>query len=527
MKATKILTIFVLFLGLMVCLPKVSEAAPMGTAWTYQGRLMDDNQPVDGIYDLECKLFDSSDPCAAQVGPTLSFENGEVLDGYITVHLDFGVGIFDGNERWLELGIRPGDSNDANDYVTLSPRQEVTPTPCALYAKTAGNALIGSGGINRIIKFTGPNTLGNSALYEDNYYVGVGTTNPRGMFDVDCDGGDIYIDTFGSQIYIGDVDGDGDETIFTVDDGAGKFTFENGNVGIGTTNPTRRLVVNRGGLDVYAGSSGEEITFNTERLLMTNSNEDIIMEAGEVPSDYVAFSNAGSEVMAVKNGGVAVGGAYTSTTPPNDGLIVKGNVGIGTTSPGAKLEVKGENHEAGLRVAWGSSYPNLYGDFKHTGSGGLKINANANGGWADMSLQTDGTTRLFIESGGKVGVGTNLPAEKLHVAGNLKVNGTITNGPGNVKTPIAYGIIHADGSLGPSSSNVSGSFWNTTLNRYEITISGESLDWTSYIFNVTYINLNAPRFITASVENGRLIVEIWSPSSTKVIGRFHFVVYKI
>jgi len=87
------------------------------------------------------------------------------------------------------------------------------------------------------------------------------------------------------------------------------------------------------------------------------------------------------------------------------------------------------------------------------------------------------------------------------VAGNLKVNGTITNGPGNIKTLIAYGIIYAaDGSLGPASSNVSGSFWNNTLYRYEITISGEPLNSTSYIFNVTYTNLNAPRFITASVD---------------------------
>ena len=134
--------------------------------------------------------------------------------------------------------------------------------------------------------------------------------------------------------------------------------------------------------------------------------------------------------------------------------------------------------------------------------------------------------RLVVK-GGNIGIGTTSPTERLHVAGNLKVNGTITHGPGNVKTPIAYGIIHADGSPQTASSNVSGSFWNTTLNRYEITISGESLDWKSHIFNVTYINLDVPRFITASAENEKLIVEIWSPGSIKATGRFHFVIYKI
>jgi len=92
-------------------------------------------------------------------------------------------------------------------------------------------------------------------------------------------------------------------------------------------------------------------------------------------------------------------------------------VGIGTTSPNAKLEINGNNSEEGLRVAWGSTYPTLYGEFKHSGSGGLKINANAGGGWADMSLQTDGTTRLFIESGGNIGIGTTTPGVKLQVIG--------------------------------------------------------------------------------------------------------------
>ena len=50
MKNVKMLTILVLALGLMVCVPSVSEAVPMGTAWAYQGRLMDANNPADGEY---------------------------------------------------------------------------------------------------------------------------------------------------------------------------------------------------------------------------------------------------------------------------------------------------------------------------------------------------------------------------------------------------------------------------------------------------------------------------------------------
>ncbi|MHC4574341.1 MAG: hypothetical protein ACYS76_09455, partial [Planctomycetota bacterium] len=64
METRKILTILVLGLALMVFAAKVSEAgSPMGTAFTYQGRLIDKNKPADGLYDFQFKLYDSNDPC--------------------------------------------------------------------------------------------------------------------------------------------------------------------------------------------------------------------------------------------------------------------------------------------------------------------------------------------------------------------------------------------------------------------------------------------------------------------------------
>jgi len=59
MKTTKMLTILVLALGLMVGLAQVSQAGPMGTAFTYQGRLMDANDTAQGIYDMMYHLYDS------------------------------------------------------------------------------------------------------------------------------------------------------------------------------------------------------------------------------------------------------------------------------------------------------------------------------------------------------------------------------------------------------------------------------------------------------------------------------------
>ena len=131
MKTTKILAILVLALGLMVCTAELARAAPLGTAFTYQGRLIDANQPADGLYDFQFKLFDDANTVTGnQVGSDFNTPDVDVIDGYFTVELDFGPDIFTGHARWLEMEVRPGDSNDV--FTTLSPRQELTPVPYAL-----------------------------------------------------------------------------------------------------------------------------------------------------------------------------------------------------------------------------------------------------------------------------------------------------------------------------------------------------------------------------------------------------------
>ncbi|MHC4463020.1 MAG: tail fiber domain-containing protein [Planctomycetota bacterium] len=131
MKTTKMLAILILALGLMVCSAKVSEAEPMGTAWTYQGRLMDDNKPADGDYDFQFRLFD--DPCTGvQLGSTNDFNDLYVIDGHFTVELDFGSDVFDGNAVWLETTVARVDGSDP---CTLWPRMEITPVPYTLQTR--------------------------------------------------------------------------------------------------------------------------------------------------------------------------------------------------------------------------------------------------------------------------------------------------------------------------------------------------------------------------------------------------------
>ena len=104
----------------------VGIQAALGTAFTYQGQLKKAGNPVNGNCDFRFSLYDDSGGPPIGVQTTTGIT---VTDGLFTVQLDFGAGAFQGDARWLEIAVRcAGDG----DYVTLSPRQPLTPAPYAL-----------------------------------------------------------------------------------------------------------------------------------------------------------------------------------------------------------------------------------------------------------------------------------------------------------------------------------------------------------------------------------------------------------
>lgn len=105
-------------------------------AFTYQGKLMFDGAPADGLYDFEILLFEASSG-GSSIGDLQSLSGVSVSDGIFTVELDFGALIFDGNDRWLEIGVT---TNGGASATTLSPRQRITATPYAIKAINAGTA---------------------------------------------------------------------------------------------------------------------------------------------------------------------------------------------------------------------------------------------------------------------------------------------------------------------------------------------------------------------------------------------------
>ncbi len=248
MKSAKVSVKLLIVLFLFFWSVGVSEAVPMSTAFTYQGRLMDSNEVADGVYDFEFKLFDSITE-GDQLGEYIFIPSVEVSDGYFTVDLAFDNNEFNGEARWLEIGVRP--EGEEVQPTVLSPRQELTPSPYALYAQTAGMDsdwmvsdsnvyLIGSGN------------------------VGIGTTVPSDKLQVWGETIRLYhpsnIWGYGTRFHFGDSTyawiGEPNDDKMELHGSQGIF-LTGGNVGVGKTNPFWKLdVEGEYGVRAFATSGG-------------------------------------------------------------------------------------------------------------------------------------------------------------------------------------------------------------------------------------------------------------------------------
>jgi hypothetical protein len=184
----------------------------------------------------------------------------------------------------------------------------------------------------------------------------------------------------------------------------------------------------------YNGSSN----VFTEKMRITPGGNVLVGTTTNLGSDInanssirigVAFNNAASLILG--DSGTAY---WTVSRPANSGNFrissyalnaveiepATGNVGIGTTSPGYKIDVAGA---AGDWAARFSSNAGASAYFAHGGGYGGYINAGSNASSSTYILEliSNGSTRVYVRGDGNVGIGTTSPSQKLQVDGALRL----------------------------------------------------------------------------------------------------------
>lgn len=139
------------------------------------------------------------------------------------------------------------------------------------------------------------------------------------------------------------------------------------------------------------------------------------------------------------DGQFKTGGLTIATGNVPTGLIVtNGNVGIGDTTPGTKLDISGSTRASQGFVATGYSASGWGGPGAEVGVATVGGTTNAYFTGFDrtasqymntylrgssVNLQYNGATGLILNSDGNVGIGTTDPTAKLHIAGQVKIDG--------------------------------------------------------------------------------------------------------
>jgi hypothetical protein len=432
------------FLWLVVCFTEVSKGTPMGTAWTYQGRLMDANDTADGLYDFQFALFDDPVPGVGILQGYIDVNDLDVIDGYFTVELDFNEpNAFTGDRRWLEVALRPGDSNDPKAFVKLRPRHEVTPTPYALYAKSAGlQAPIQVSGSfdfpEAVIEATNTSTSNGYAIsgvqsdkgtvgYMGGYYGVYGRHDGNlnygylggsdyGVYGRNINENHGYLGSASYGVYGSSINGTAG--YFTSSSGYG-LIVESGNVGIGTMNPSKDLeVISKsigGGIKVYGdASTGSHDSPGFQLGGKDIGGNDRAGDLSLALSDGHFSSNAakGDLVLRAEDTNIHFSTQSSGGFPAKMTIKSDGNVGIGTANPTEKLE-----------VSLGAGSGNI--------AGFSALNSNR------FLISVDGSdTNLSAQSGNNLKLGTSFSGTSLTV---LNSNGNVGIGTANPPTVLALG----------------------------------------------------------------------------------------
>lgn len=114
----------------------MTMAGSVGSRFSYQGELLSNDAPANGIYDLKMELW-STLTGGTTVAASITLEDVEVINGLFNIELDFGDAVYNGEDNYLKVQVRDGDSTGS--FTSLSPRQRINATPYAVQAEFVEN----------------------------------------------------------------------------------------------------------------------------------------------------------------------------------------------------------------------------------------------------------------------------------------------------------------------------------------------------------------------------------------------------
>jgi len=349
--------------------------AVVNTSIPYQGQLNISGAPANALYDFRFRLFDSTSATTPTANANVVDKPGvNVANGLFSVELDFGATAFNnGQARWLEIGVRPGNSASTVAYTTLNPRRPLLAVPYALYSLASAG---GSGGNPAYGAATG--APANAVYVKPGPFVGIGTTEPDARLVV-----------------------------------AGNMSIANSALdGAPGTQPTLSVVQDAVGVVGRFVSKGVRAGLFLQASGGVNEGVGFFNQPGGRLSFIVAGGTPALDI--TRNGRVGIG---IGTAEPNATLDILGNIAIVNniaTNTNPTLNVsQSTGGLVGRLVSSGTSAGLLLKDGTANNDG---VQLRNQGGNFNVVV-SGGTPVLNVSSSGYVGIGTDIPVRPLHIKG--------------------------------------------------------------------------------------------------------------
>jgi hypothetical protein len=367
-------------------------------------------------------------------------------------------------------GLYLSGSQSALNHVFISPSGNVgigntTPAhtlsvngPTNLAGAVTGITTLAAGNTT-ITGFANVSVSVNSALYT------IGTTvvaNTTGTYATHLGGvaGASYVQNTDSRTLSGNLVFSGSNTTvnaeFRVVNSTANvfFAAANGNIGIGTTTPLGRLDVKGRGNSYLDGLNIVDAS-TTAKTSFAHTSGSLFVGTANSTSGADASTDFEQRIRIYEPTTVATN-AILQLGDPDITILHNGNIGVGTTTPGVKLDVNGDARIAngsylywynynsttnGPRIVGGSDSLTLESGPVGAGRGALTLIGHNNttlrtdagslslsasqlsAAEAYIDFSTAGSERMRITNTGFVGIGTTSPSYPLTVAGQPSFNG--------------------------------------------------------------------------------------------------------